>query len=372
MTDEQAAKIGKYEVSDKLGESSGWVTYRCRDPLLDHPVTIKVIKKELADAPGFMDQFRQDARRLASLRHPGIVTLIEVGEHEGSYYLVMDYLRGGSLRQLIPQSYPLPLARAIELLLPVAEALEYAHTHGVVHRNVKPGNVMFAEDGRMVLTDFGLVRPVFSPGVATPPGVGTPDYLAPEQILGKETTPATDVYALGVIAYQMLAGRVPFSGTPYDIYKGHLTLLPADLSMLNPSLPKEISDILLRALEKEPEKRFASCREFVESLGQVAIRLSSEQAKTLYQAARNHMQLLQFDQAVSRLEQILAIRPSAEAETMLKECRRRKKVSEEMTTLRVEINQAQTRLNQIMETEAWLKPAPPPPPPPAKDVKKRR
>jgi len=353
-------KFGKYETWEKIGEGVYGSTYRSRDPLLDRQVAIKAFRDDLTTSPDFMEHFRREARLIASLRHPNIVTMIDGGEQEGLFYLVVEYLPGGSLAQMLKEPRPFSLSRALDILRPLADALDYAHSRRVVHRAVKPANILFAEDGRLVLTDFAIVKPSGRPGNGASFSIlGVPEYLSPEQIMGKEASAESDQYSVGVIAYQMLSGRLPFSGSPESIFRGHLDQQPVDIRMLNNVMPKEISDTLQRALSKDPTKRFGNLKEFVDTLEQISIKLSREQGRALYQAAKEYMKLMQFDQAIGKLEQLQALRTSPEADALLKECVRRKQLAEEVQLLRNQIVQAQARIELLVNTETWLKGATP-------------
>jgi serine/threonine-protein kinase len=355
-------KFGKYESWEKIGDGVYGSTYRSRDPLLDRQVAIKSYRSELTASPEFMEHFRREARQLASLRHPNIVTVIDGGEENGQFYLVMEYLPGGSLVQILRDNKQLSISKLIELLRPVADALDYAHSRRVFHRDLKPANILFGEDGHPVLTDFAVAKPAprsngNGNGKSSMAIVGTPEYLAPEQILTKDANPQTDIYALGVIAFQMLAGRPPFTGSVEGTYRSHLEQPPPDIRIYNAAIPKELADLLARAMAKEPHRRFGTAREFIDTVEQVAIQVSREQGRALYQAAKEHMKLLQFDAAVAKLEQVLALRANPEVENLLKECERRKHILEEIQNLRAQLTNAQARLDVLMTSETWLQSA---------------
>jgi serine/threonine-protein kinase len=349
-------KFGKYESWEKIGDGVYGSTYRSRDPLLDRQVAIKSYRAELTASPEFMEHFRREARQLASLRHPNIVTVIDGGEENGQFYLVMEYLPGGSLVQMLRDNKQFSISRVIELLRPVADALDYAHARRVFHRDLKPSNILIGEDGHPVLTDFAVAKPAprNGNGKSSLSIVGTPEYLAPEQILTKDANPQTDIYALGVIAFQMLAGRPPFTGSVEGTYRSHLEQPPPDIRLYNAAIPKELSDVLVRALSKEAHRRYNTAREFIDTLEQVAIQVSREQGRTLYNAAKDHMKLLQFDAAIVKLEQVLALRAMPEVENLLKECQRRKQIVDEIQALRAQLTQAQARLDLLTASETWL------------------
>jgi len=348
--------LNRYELLEKLGEGGFGVVYRGRDPMLERLVAIKELRADLTSDLDYIERFRREARLAASLRHPNIVTVIEVGEQDGRYYLVMDYLPGGSLKDRLEGGKPLPMAQVVELLRPLAEALDYAHAKGVIHRDVKPSNVLFGEDGRPVLTDFGLVKSTKERSTTTTGKVlGTPEYMAPEQIQGGETSPATDLYALGVIAYQMFTGRVPFSGsTPYEIQSGHVNQPPPDPHQLNPALPEETATILLRALAKQPGERYPSGQAFVAALQGVVAQAINQQARSLLIAAQAQMASLDFVAALASLEQAQAIQSMAETARLIQECQRRQAVWNGVQELQAQQEQVERHLAEISASEDWI------------------
>jgi len=355
---DQASKIGKYEILGKIGEGGFGIVYRGRDPMLDREVAIKVLRADLASTPGFLERFRREARLAASLHHPNVVGIIEVGEHEGRYYLVMEYLTGQTLADLLDDGKSLPLTRAVELLHPLAEALDYAHAKGVIHRDVKPGNVILADDGkRPVLTDFGLVKSRLEEGTTTTGVVlGTPEYMSPEQIQGKELGPAADQYALGIIAYQMLTGRVPFKGTtPFEVQNGHVSQPPPDPLSLNPALSLDTGKLLLRALEKDPSNRFQSVIGFVNELNQVVDQWISQKANQILQEVQQQMASMNFDNAIAGLDQLQAIAPSAKAAALLNECQRKKEKWNQIQDLLKQQDQVSDQINKMIKAEQWIK-----------------
>jgi serine/threonine protein kinase len=271
MNGSWSEKLGKYNLLEKLGEGGFGIVYKARDPLHERDVAIKVLKSDAAASSEIVERFAREARLAASLRHDSIVNVVDVGEHDGRYYLVMDFLPGGTLADLIARGKPLSSDRTIELLRPVADALDYIHHEKqLIHRDFKPSNIILDENGAPVLTDFGLGKTPAVPGGSSTTGVefGTVEYMAPEQILGKPTTPATDLYALGIVAYQLLTGKVPFGGnTLFAVQKGHVEEPPPDPRQLNPALSKYLSPVLLRSLEKDAARRFESGAAFMEALG---------------------------------------------------------------------------------------------------------
>lgn len=237
--------------------------FRARDAVLEREVAIKVLHRQLAGDGGFVERFRREARAAASLSHPNIVAVFDWGAVDGIYYMVMEYVRGQSAREILNAEGVLAPAQAADVLLPVLSALEHAHRQGIVHRDVKPENVMIARDGGVKVADFGLAR-AYADAQITEAGTvtGTVQYLAPEQLQGEPADPRTDLYSLGIVAYELLTGRLPFSGeTPMAIAVKHLhDRVPAPSSR-NPAVPKGIDGWVASMTEKNRELRPESAAE---------------------------------------------------------------------------------------------------------------
>jgi len=280
-------RIGKYEIVGELGRGGFATVYKARDLALERVVALKVLHAHWAEDKQFVDRFHQEARAAARLRHPHIVTVYEAGEAGDQLYIAMEYLPGRTLQALLEAEGGLSLEHALPILEQVAEALDHAHAQGVVHRDVKPGNVMVEQTAgsvRATLTDFGLVKALAASTALTSPGtlLGSPEYMAPEQAdpeRAGEVGPAADRYALGVVAYQMLTGRVPFPGnTPATLYAHEHKPVPPPRS-LRPGLPQAVEAALLKMLAKAPVERFPSAGAFVAQLREVL--LAEQQAARL-------------------------------------------------------------------------------------------
>lgn len=267
--------LGRYEILEELGEGGMAVVYRANDSRLDRDVAIKVIRKGAFPADHIdriLKRFEREAKALAGLSHPNIMKVHDYGEHEGSPYLVMEYLPGGTLKKKMGK--PMPWEQAIQLILPIAEALDYAHSQNMIHRDVKPSNILLTQRGQPMLTDFGIAK-ILEVGegqtlTGTGMGVGTPEYMSPEQWKGK-SSPRSDIYSLGVVLYELLAGRKPYiADTPADLLlKQAIEPLPR-LSMFAKGLPAGVEKVLFKALEPKPEDRYASISEFVSALEALA------------------------------------------------------------------------------------------------------
>jgi serine/threonine-protein kinase len=262
MNPDEPRRIGPYEVRDTIGRGGMAAVYKAYQASLDRVVAIKVISAHLASEPEFMERFRQEARAVARLSHPNVVIVHDFGEDGGLPYLVMEHVDGVTLADMLDEG--IPQGQTVDLLAQVASGLDYAHSRGIVHRDIKPQNVLVTHEGRAVLADFGLARIMESARRLTMSGgvVGTPEYMSPEQASGRPTDHRTDVYALGVILYEMVAGLRPFSAeTPLGVLMKHLQEPPPPVHEFRPDLPPSVDAVIQKALAKQPEERFQSASE---------------------------------------------------------------------------------------------------------------
>src|SRR5688572_2341317 len=233
------------------------VVYRAEDLTLGRTVAVKILRESLGTDPEFLERFRREARSAAGLNHPNIIAVYDVGQDGLSNYIVMEYVEGNDLRELIREAGALPPDRVVDLGCQIAAALEYAHRAGIVHRDIKSQNVLVTPDGKVKVADFGIAVVLGSDSI-TQAGmvIGSVHYMAPEQAEGRPTTSASDVYSLGVVLYEMATGRLPFTAeTPIAIARLQLEAPPPPPQLVNPRLPLPIADVILACLEKEPELR---------------------------------------------------------------------------------------------------------------------
>ena len=258
-----------YRVEALLGKGGMGVVYRAYDRRLKRRVALKLLAPELAEDERFRERFLRESELAASLDHPGIVPIFEAGELDGQLYIAMRYVDGSDLTALLRQRGGLEPAQAVALAAQLADALDAAHERGLVHRDVKPSNVLLDERGHCYLADFGLTRRVADQDdLERGQSLGTPDYLAPEQIERADVGPAADVYSLGCLLYECLTGEPPFRrSSDFATLFAHLEEPPPSAAALRPELPVEIDAVLARALAKDPAARHATCRELVEAAG---------------------------------------------------------------------------------------------------------
>jgi TolB-like protein/Tfp pilus assembly protein PilF/predicted Ser/Thr protein kinase len=264
------SEFGDYELLEEIGRGGQGVVYRAHQKSLNRTVALKVIGLGPWATETHLKRFRREAEAAASLEHPGIVPIHEVGERDGQCYFSMKFIEGGQLDEVVRRE-PMPIRGAVELLAKVAHTVHYAHEHGILHRDIKPGNILLDQNGEPHLTDFGLARLVEADSTVTGTleVLGTPSYMAPEQAAGETTkvSKATDVYGLGAVLYQLLTGYPPFAGgTTYETIKLVLETEPRQPRLLNPKIDRDLSTICLKCLEKDPQRRYSSALALAEDL----------------------------------------------------------------------------------------------------------
>ena len=269
MSFEPGDLIGdRYELGRVLGRGGMARVYLGHDRLLDRKVAVKVLSEPYASDPQFVERFRREASAAAGLNHPNIVAVYDRGEADGSYYIVMEYLKGPDLKQVIRARAPLPALESIDNAQQILAALGAAHRSDVVHRDVKPQNVLVAEDGHLKVTDFGIARAGAESDMTEAGSViGTAQYLSPEQARGDDVTAASDCYAVGIVLYEMLTGRVPFDGgPPVAVAMKQITDEPVSPRIVEPSVPRELEAVVLHSLAKRPSERYRTVEEMSRAL----------------------------------------------------------------------------------------------------------
>ncbi len=259
--------IGRYRVVAKVGHGGMGDVYKAYQESLERTVAIKILPAALGRDETFRARFEREARSVAQLQHPNILNIYDYGEQDGLTYLVMEYARGGTLKDRITE--PLPLEEVARIVGQVGAALAYAHKRGVIHRDVKPSNVLLTEDGRPLLADFGLAKMMEGSTELTASGmsVGTPEYMSPEQGQGMPVDHRADLYSLGVVLYEMVTGHKPYTAdTPMAVIIKHMTETLPSPRLLRPDLPAAIERVIVRALAKAPGDRYASAEEMVAAL----------------------------------------------------------------------------------------------------------
>jgi serine/threonine-protein kinase len=259
---------GRYELEELVGAGGMSSVFKARDTLLERRVALKVLHPHFTEDDQYVERFRREARAVASLSHPNIVTILDRGEDEGRQFLVFELVEGRTLKEVLDEEGRLPVARALEIAIQVARGLGFAHEHGLVHRDVKPQNVILNGDGRAKVTDFGIARSLEVEGVTQSGAVlGTSNYIAPEQASGQPVDRTTDVYSLGVVLFELLTGEVPFPGESFvAVAMQHVSEPPPSVLEVRPDVPVRVARAVDRSLEKDPVERFPTMDAFAAEL----------------------------------------------------------------------------------------------------------
>ncbi len=284
---------GRYRILRKLGSGGMANVYLAEDEELGRRVAIKILNERYTEDDLFIERFRREAKSAAGLSHPNIVSIYDRGEAEGTYYIAMEVIEGRSLKELIMTRGALPIDTAVAYAKQLLEALRFAHRHGIIHRDIKPHNVLVSADQqvksnepRLKVTDFGIARHGASQMTEAGSIMGTAQYLSPEQARGAPVTAASDLYSAGVVLYEMLTGKVPFTGdSAIEIAMKHVNDAPAPPSTLRPEISPELDQIVLRALAKDPAGRYQTAEEFIEDLERFEAGLPLSRATSMAAAA---------------------------------------------------------------------------------------
>ncbi|BCJ85128.1 Stk1 family PASTA domain-containing Ser/Thr kinase [Effusibacillus dendaii] len=260
----------RYEILERIGGGGTAIVYRALDTILNRYVSVKILRSQFVSDEEFVRRFRREAQSAASLSHPNVVNIYDVGVEEETYFIVMEYINGKTLKEIIQERAPLPIAEAVDIAKQICSALQHAHDHQIVHRDIKPHNIMIGKDGHVKVTDFGIARAITSNTITHNGSVlGSVHYFSPEQARGAIIDLKSDIYSLGVVLYEMVTGELPFSGeTPISVALKHLQEHFIEPRQLNPKIPQSVENIILKALAKDPDIRYQSAREMYRDLEQ--------------------------------------------------------------------------------------------------------
>jgi hypothetical protein len=264
-------RISGYDIAEEIGRGGVATVYRAFQSQLDRWVAIKILQAAESMSEEFLSRFRREAMAIAALRHPNILTIYDYGEERGIAYIVMEYVPGGTLKDLLPGE-PMEWPDVAVLLIPVGQALAYAHSQGIVHRDVKPANILMARPDWPLLADFGLAKLLDRQRGITRPGtsIGTPAYFSPEQAIGENVDHRSDIYGLGIVLYELLTGHVPFeSDSPFDMMLRRLREPAEPPRHLNPHIMPQLDAIIMRALAREPSDRYSTMEALLDDLSQL-------------------------------------------------------------------------------------------------------
>jgi len=270
MAEDGITEVGKYRIIEQIGEGAMGVVYRALDPILNRPVAIKVMSDALARDDDLRSRFLREAQAAGSLQHPNVVTVYDFGEVEGHLYIAMEFVAGEDLEAMLVRKATLSLVQKVDIVVDVLAGLGYAHKRGIVHRDIKPANIRIDEEGRARIMDFGIARLESSKLTRTGLMVGTPTYMAPEQITSGAISAATDLFSVGAVMYELLTGAKPFEGESLQsVFYKIVSASPPDITTVSPSLPTSLNAIVMRALAKEPSARYPSAVDMANALTNV-------------------------------------------------------------------------------------------------------
>ena len=301
-------KLGKYLIQRELGRGAGGVVYRARDPIINRLVALKTITTGLAEYPDLLQRFYQEAQSAGGLQHPNIVTIYDLGDADGIPFIAMELLEGESLDQLISRRAPLPVPLKLTYALQACRALDYAHKRGIIHRDIKPDNVMLTRDGTVKVVDFGIARVLETSKTQTGMLLGTFAYMSPEQYHGEHADARSDIWSFGVLLYELLAYQRPFRGsTPASLMHSICQQEPIPLQEASPECPAALEKVIQKVLRKSPDERYQSMEEVLLDLDPICKSLQSESVVALVEQARNLSEQGDYSQSRDLLRQALQI-----------------------------------------------------------------
>jgi serine/threonine-protein kinase len=275
MTDALPTQIGKYKIQELVGEGAMGTVYRATDSVLGRTVAVKVMNAAIAREKDHRQRFLREAQAAGSLQHPNVVTIYDLGELDGHLFIAMEFVHGTDLEKLMTGAEPLKLQSKLDIIVDVLMGLSYAHKHGIIHRDIKPANIRVTEDGHAKIMDFGVAHLQSSDMTRTGLVVGTPSYMAPEQVMGGKAVPGTDIFAVGAVLYHLLTGSKPFEGpTLQSLFYRIVTDMPKPLDEVRPGLPARLNAVVQRAMAKEAPQRFESALDMANAIIAVRAELS--------------------------------------------------------------------------------------------------
>ncbi|WP_309121349.1 Stk1 family PASTA domain-containing Ser/Thr kinase [Paenibacillus sp.] len=259
---------GRYELIERVGGGGMALVYKARDTLLNRHVAVKVLRQQYVHDEEFIRRFRREAQSAASLSHPNVVSIYDVGQDEETHFIVMEYIEGSNLNDIIKAQAPLQTAEAVHIATQICDALEHAHANGIIHRDIKPHNILIGKNGRVKVTDFGIARAITTSTITqTGSVIGSVHYFSPEHAKGVTAGEKSDLYSLGIVLYQMLTARLPFIGeSPISVALKHLQEPVEEPRVVNPMIPQSVENVILKSLRKRPEERYVSAGEMLRDL----------------------------------------------------------------------------------------------------------
>ena len=280
MTEEPIVLGSRYQLQERLGSGGMAMVYRAQDLMLERTVAVKILRRDFSHSQEFRERFRQEAKAAANLSHPNIVTIHDFGIDSNQLFIVMEYVPGTDIKSILKQRGKFPISQATELMIQACAGIGYAHRAGLVHCDIKPQNLLVTPDNRLKVLDFGIARALatISPDEQSDVVWGSPLYFSPEQAAGSAPSPASDVYSLGVVFFEMLTGQAPFTGkTSEELVRQHRDSLPPSPRKFTPAIPTALEHIILKVLSKEPSARYRTADQFGSVLANLRQQAAAQQ-----------------------------------------------------------------------------------------------
>jgi len=292
---------GRYELLSVIGEGGMSTVYKARDKVLDRIVAVKILRSEFASDKGFVEKFKSEALAVASFSHPNIVNIYDVGQENDVHYIVMEFVDGKTLKEIIREQSPLPVEQAVDIAIGVCDGVHHAHEKGIIHRDIKPHNILITEQGMVKVADFGIAQAISTSTITYGKNiVGSVHYFSPEQARGEAINRTADIYSIGCVLFEMLTGKVPFNAdSPITVALRHIHDEPPSPRSINPDIPEELEGIIFKAMAKEPGKRFQTAQEMRNTL--LAIGKETQAAAAAFKAGDKRGLLPGKTKKISRL-----------------------------------------------------------------------